>query len=53
MATILRGIAIAIVPLIGLGIDQIFKTKRPEIGVEACHIDEFREQDASKLTDEN
>ena len=53
MATILRGITIVMVPLIALGNDQIFEIKGPEIGVEAYHIDEFREQDVSKLTDEN
>jgi len=31
MATILRGITIVMVPLIGLGNDQISKTKRPEV----------------------
>ena len=51
MATILRGITIVMVPLIGLGNDQISKTKRPELGVEAYHIDEFRDDDASKLTE--
>ena len=51
MATILRGITIVMVPLIGLGSDQISKTKRPEVEVEAYHIDEFRDDDVSKLTE--
>ena len=41
-ATILRGVTVVIFPLIGLGNDQISKTKRPETGVKACHKDEFR-----------
>lgn len=51
MATILRGVTIVMVPLIGLGSNQISKTKRPELGVEAYHSDEFRDDSASKLTE--
>ena len=46
-----RSVTVAMVPLIGLGNDQISKTKRLETGAEACHVDEFRDEDFSELID--
>ena len=42
MATLLRGITINMVPLIGLGSDQVSKSRRPENRIEAWHFDEFK-----------
>ena len=42
MATLLRGITISMVPLIGLGSDQVSKSRRPDHRVEAWHFDEFK-----------
>ena len=46
---LLRGIVVCLVPLIGLGSDQVNKTKALGVGSEAYHADEFRDQDYDKL----
>ena len=48
-AAILRGFCIVLVPLHGLGSDQVSKSKRPEAGVHAYHVDEFRDADYPQL----
>ena len=49
MASLLRGITVCMVPLIGLGSDQVSKSKRPDINQESYHVDEFRGKDFDKL----
>ena len=49
MATAQRGITITMVPLLGLGSDQVAKSKRLDKRCEAYHVDEFREGDYEKL----
>ena len=46
---LLRGIVICLVPLIGLGSDQVNKSKNLAVGGEAYHADEFRGTDHDKL----
>lgn len=45
MATLLWGITISMVPLIGLGSDQVSKSRQPDDRVEAYQVDEFRGED--------
>ncbi|KAL7535419.1 hypothetical protein ACHAXR_006478 [Thalassiosira sp. AJA248-18] len=49
-ATMLRGVTIVMVPLIGLGSDQVNKSFRVKEGVEAYHIDEDRGEDFMLLS---
>ena len=42
-ASLLKGIIVCLVPLIGLGSDQVAKTERAAIGLEAYHADEMRD----------
>ena len=49
LALALDGIIVAMGPLHGLGTDQANKSKRPSSGLEAYHVDEFREGDYAKL----
>ena len=49
LALALDGIIVAMGPLHGLGTDQANKSKRPSSGLEAYHVDEFREVDYAKL----
>ena len=49
MATALRGITIDMVPLLGLGCDQVSKSKCINKRFEAYHVDEFRDKDYEKL----
>ena len=49
MATALRGITITMVPLLGLGSDQVSKSKRLQRRVESYHVDEFRYEHYEKL----
>eukprot|EP00984_Skeletonema_dohrnii_P002679 scaffold926_cov75-Skeletonema_dohrnii-CCMP3373.AAC.2 len=42
MATIKRGITVCLVPLVGLGSDQVCKTTCAKCGVEAYHVDEWK-----------
>ena len=49
LALALDGIIVAMGPLHGLGTDQANKSKRPNSGLEAYHVDEFREGDYKKL----
>jgi superfamily II DNA helicase RecQ len=44
-ATLLRGITLVVVPLLGLGCDQVSKAQRPAFKVEAYHLDENRGED--------
>lgn len=49
LASMLKGITVCMVPLIGLGSDQTFKSHNKYDGFEAYHVDEFREGNAKKL----
>ena len=49
LALALDGIIVAMGPLHGLGTDQANKSKRPNSGLEAYHVDEFRDGDYNKL----
>ena len=49
MATMLKGITVVMVPLIGLGSDQANKSKRIAKRVYAYHCDEFRGDDLDQL----
>ena len=49
IVTVLRGITVCVVPLIGLGSDQVFKSRRKSVGHESYHADEFRPIDCAKL----
>jgi superfamily II DNA helicase RecQ len=50
-ATILRGITLVLVPLLGLGCDQVAKAFRLEQRVEAYHLNEHRGPDYITLRD--
>ena len=49
LALALDGIIVAMGPLHGLGTDQANKSKQPSSGLEAYHVDKFREGDYAKL----
>ena len=49
MATLLCGVTVCMVPLLGLGSDRVNKSKRPSAGVGAYHCDEFRGSDFNKF----
>ena len=44
-----RGVAIIMVPLVGLGTDQVEKAQLAEHGIESYHIDEHKRNDEKKL----
>jgi superfamily II DNA helicase RecQ len=44
-ATLLRGICLVVVPLLGLGCDQVVKAQRPDYKVESYHLDKNRGED--------
>jgi superfamily II DNA helicase RecQ len=44
-STLLRGITLVVVPLLGLGCDQVAKAHRLRYNVEAYHLDENRGED--------
>ena len=50
-ATMLRGVTVVMVPLIGLGSDQANKAKNLDNRVEAYHLDEFKENTFKVLRD--
>ena len=49
MAAMLPGVHFSMVPLLGLGSDQVGSAHRPEKGLQAYHFDEFCEGDFKKL----
>ena len=50
MATLMKGVTLSLVPLLGLGSDQSQKASETEfIGFEAHHIDEYRDEMAADL----
>ena len=49
MASMLKGITISVVPLLGLGSDQADKCNVDSVAIEAYHIDEFRGSHADLL----
>ena len=50
MATLMKGVTLSMVPLLGLGSDQSQKASETSfIGFEAHHIDEYRDEVADKL----
>ncbi len=49
MASILKGVTISMVPLLGLGSDQAEKTTEASTFVESYHLDEFRNNNAIEL----
>ena len=49
VASLLQGVAIILVPLVGLGSDQVTKALRPDHNIEAYHVDEFKRADGTKL----
>ena len=49
MATLLRGITLSMVLLIGLGSDQVSKSRQPNNHVEAWHFDKFKGSDFTLL----
>ena len=50
-ALLRKGVAIIMVPLHGLGSNQVEKANIPEQGIEAYHIDEHKRADGSMLRD--
>jgi superfamily II DNA helicase RecQ len=44
LVTLLRGISLVVVPLLGLGCDQVAKAQRPAYKVESYHLDENRRE---------
>ena len=50
-AAMRRKVSIFLVPLIGLGSDQVSKASRPDHNIEAYHIDEHHGIDAKALRD--
>ena len=51
IASVRRGIALYMVPLLGLGSDLVNKSNRPERGIESYHVDEHKGEDASLLAE--
>ena len=51
IASVRRGIALYLVPLLGLGSDLVNKSNRPERGIESYHVDEHKGEDASLLVE--
>ena len=51
MATIKRGITLCLVPLVGLGSDQAIKTTCMACGMEAHHVDEWKDDRCDVLMD--
>ena len=49
IASMRRGISIVMMPLLGLGTDQVAKAIHVDINIEAWHIDEFRGPDGRAL----
>mmetsp|Transcript_11434 Transcript_11434/g.25104 ORF Transcript_11434/g.25104 Transcript_11434/m.25104 type:complete len:717 (-) Transcript_11434:43-2193(-) len=49
IATLRRGVTIVLVPLLGLGSDQVKKAAREEKGIAAYHVDEHRGADGKLL----
>ena len=49
IASLRRGVALYMVPLLGLGSDLVNKSERPERGIEAYHVDEHKADDAKLL----
>ena len=49
LATMLREVTIVMGPLHGLGTDQANKSKQLSKGIEAWHVDEFRDDEQSEL----
>jgi len=49
VASLSQGVAIILVPLVGLGSDQVSKALRPDRKIEANHVDEFKRADGKKL----
>ena len=49
IASMRRGISIVMMPLLGLGTDQVAKALHVDINIEAWHIDEFRGPDGRAL----
>jgi len=49
IASMRRGIAIVLVPLLGLGTDQVAKAIREDKNISAWHVDEFRGPDRRML----
>ena len=49
LAGMLRGVTLVLVPLVGLGSDQVSKAENPNHNFEAYHIDEHRGAHAKKL----
>ena len=49
LATMLREVPIVMGPLHGLGTDQANKSKQLSKGIEAWHVDEFRDDEQSEL----
>ena len=49
MATLRRGVTIVLVPLLGLGSDQVKKAAREENGIAAYHVDEHSGADGKLL----
>jgi superfamily II DNA helicase RecQ len=50
MATMLRGVTVCLVPLLGLGSSQASKSRSKEHRVEGYHVDEYRDQDFDLLS---
>jgi superfamily II DNA helicase RecQ len=44
-AALLRGVTLVVVPLLGLGSDQVSKAQRPDFRVESYHLDKNRSKD--------
>jgi hypothetical protein len=51
MATMLRGVTVCLVPLLGLGSSQAAKSRSRNHRVEGYHVDEFRDQDFDLLSE--
>jgi superfamily II DNA helicase RecQ len=51
MATMLRGVTVCLVPLLGLGSSQAAKSRSRNHRVESYHVDEFRDQDFDLLSE--
>ena len=49
IATLRRGVTVVMVPLLGLGSDQVKKSTQLEKGIKAYHVDEHRGKDGRVL----
>ena len=49
VASLRQGVVVILVPLVGLGSDQVSKALRPDRNIKAYHVDEFKRADGTQI----